>query len=149
MRLLDGMVAALTAGLVAATVVITCLAVFFRYVMNAALPWPEEIAGYLLVWISFFGAYLALRHEGHISFDMLLERLPRPGERAARTVIDLVLAGFFGVVLWQSVRLISIVGRTEIETAAIPQGWFMAVLPLASGLIVCALASGIVRRYRT
>lgn len=149
MRLLDLLVAVLTVGLVAATVVITCLAVFFRYVMNAALPWPEEIAGYLLVWISFFGAYLALRHEGHISFDMLLERLPRQGQLAARTAIDLMLAAFFGVVLWQSIRLISVVGRTEIETAAIAQGWFMAVLPLASGLIILALASGIVRRYRS
>ena len=148
MRVLDALVAALTAAMVAATVVITCTAVFFRYVMNAALPWPEEIAGYLLVWISFLGAYLALRREGHISFDMLLEKLPITGQVALRTVIDVMLIGFFAVVFWQSIRLIRVVGSTEIETATIAQGWFMLVLPFASAIIILALLADMLRRYR-
>ncbi len=149
LRLIDSAVAAAAALLVAATVVITCAAVFFRYVMNAALPWPEEVAGYLLVWISFLGAYLALRRDGHISFDMLLEKLPRPAERGVRVLIDLILIGFFAIILVLSIRMISVVGATEIETAEIPQGVFMAVLPVSSAVIIVALIAdiaGLVRR---
>ncbi|WP_420393190.1 TRAP transporter small permease [Acuticoccus sp.] len=146
LRVVDAVVAAVTAALVAATVVITCTAVVFRYLLDSALPWPEEIASYLLVWISFFGAYLALRREGHISFDMLLDALPRAVTLGIRVAIDLVLIGFFGIILVLSVRMISVVGWTEIETAAIPQGVFMAVLPIASALLVVALVADLVGR---
>lgn len=148
MRLFDGLMAVVTAALVAATVVITCTGVFFRYVLESALPWPEEIAGYLLVWISFLGAYLALRREGHIGFDLLLEKLPLPAQRGLRTAMDLVLIAFFAIILVMSVRMISVVGATEIETAAIPQGVFMAVLPIASAALILGLIADIVKRLR-
>ncbi|MEX2552025.1 MAG: TRAP transporter small permease, partial [Actinomycetota bacterium] len=62
--------------LVAASAILTCTAVFFRYVLNAALSWPEEVVGFLLVWLSFAGAYLALRRDAHISFGMLVDAMP-------------------------------------------------------------------------
>ena len=122
----------LAATLVAATVVITCAAVYYRYVLNSALLWPEEIAGYLLVWISFIGAYLALRREGHLSFELLLDRLPQKSGFWIRVSIEVLLILFFGMILVLSVKLISVVGATHIETADIPQGLFMLVLPIAS-----------------
>jgi len=29
--------------------------VFWRYVLNAPLPWPEEVAGFLFAWLVFWG----------------------------------------------------------------------------------------------
>lgn len=132
MKILDALMRILAATLVAATVVITCAAVYFRYVLNSALLWPEEIAGYLLVWISFIGAYLALRKEGHLSFGLLLDRLPQKSGFWIRVSIEVLLILFFGMILVLSVKLISVVGATHIETADIPQGLFMLVLPIAS-----------------
>jgi len=130
----------LAATLVAATVVITCAAVFYRYVLNSALLWPEEIAGYLLVWISFIGAYLALRREGHLSFELLLDRLPQKSGFWIRVSIEVLLILFFGMILVLSVKLISVVGATHIETADIPQGLFMLILPIASvGIMIGCL----------
>ena len=120
------------ATLGAATVVITCAAVYYRYVLNSALLWPEEIAGHLLVWISFIGAYLALRREGHLSFELLLDRLPEKAGFWIRVSIEVLLILFFGMILVLSVKLISVVGATHIETADIPQGLFMLILPIAS-----------------
>ena len=132
MKILDALMRILAATLVAATVVITCSAVYYRYVRNSALLWPEEIAGYLLVWISFIGAYLALRREGHLSFELLLDRLPQKSGFWIRVSIEVLLILFFGMILVLSVKLISVVGATHIETADIPQGLFMLVLPIAS-----------------
>jgi len=132
MKILDVFMRILAATLVAATVVITCAAVFYRYVLNSALLWPEEIAGHLLVWISFIGAYLALRREGHLSFELLLDRLPQKSGFWIRVSIEVLLIMFFGMILVLSVKLISVVGATHIETADIPQGLFMLILPIAS-----------------
>ncbi|MEO0618664.1 MAG: TRAP transporter small permease [Pseudomonadota bacterium] len=99
----------------------------------------DEVPGYLLVWVSFLGAYLALRHGGHISFDLIVDSL-RPKLRRAVKLINLALiSAFLGVLAFQSVRMIRTSGRTEIETAEIAQGWFMLILPLAAGLLFVAL----------
>ena len=136
MKFIDAFMRILAATLVAATVVITCAAVYYRYVLNSALLWPEEIAGHLLVWISFIGAYLALRNEGHLSFELLLDHLPQKVGFWIRFAIEVLLILFFGMILALSVKLISVVVGTHLETADIPQGLFMIVLPLASAGIM-------------
>lgn len=101
----------------------------------------DEVPGLLLVWVAFLGAYIAMRKEGHISFDLALESLPRAGRAIARGLNTALIAGFLVLVLWQSIRMIRISGATEIETAEIAQGWFMLILPLASVLLIIAAVS--------
>jgi TRAP-type C4-dicarboxylate transport system permease small subunit len=145
---LDRIVAAVSAAAVAATVIITCLAVFCRYVLDSALPWPEEIDGYLLIWISFLGAYLAAREGQHLGIDMLMDRLPEGGRRALRSAVDLALVLLFALVLVYSLRWIRVSGGREIETAEIPKGIFMSVIPLAMALLIVALAADMLRRRK-
>ncbi len=111
----------------------------------------DEVPGYLLVWIAFLGAYLMLRRDGHISFETLVDALPRLAGKAVRVFNGLLLIGFFAILLVQSVRMIRVSGRTEIETAEIAQGWFMAILPLAAILFMLAVSirlAGIIRPPR-
>ena len=108
----------------------------------------DEVPGYLLVWIAFLGAYLALRRDGHIAFDLLIRALPaRPG-KGLRIAIDAALLAFLGLLLWQSLRMIRIDGATEIETAEIAQGWFMAVLPISAVLLALPIAQRLLVRLR-
>lgn len=148
MRVLDRVMAAVAAFLVAATAVSTCLAVYFRYVVGAALPWPEEIAGYLLVWISFTGAYLALRDGGHIGLDLFVDKLPARAAAALRTAVDLLVAGFLVLLTVLSVRMILIVGDTLLETVDLPQGVFMASIPVSSVAMALALVVNVWTRWR-
>ncbi len=144
-RTIDSVVEAVAATLVAVTVIITCLAVFYRYVLNAALGWPQEVGGYILVWISFLGAYLASRQDKHVSFELLVAKLPGGARRWVSIAVDLLLIGYFAILFKTSIRMIGTVGATNIETIDIPYGVFMAVLPIGSLLIVIALVIDIVR----
>ncbi len=108
----------------------------------------DEVPGYLLVWIAFLGAYLALRRDGHIAFDLLIRALPARLSHGLRIAIDCAILIFLGLLLWQSLRMIRIDGATEIETAEIAQGWFMAVLPLAALLLALPTAQRLVARLR-
>ena len=55
----------------------------------------DEVPGYLLAWVAFLGAYLAMRREGHIAFDMLVERCPALATRYNRLERRLI-GGFSG-----------------------------------------------------
>ena len=148
MRILDQVMVVVAALLVATTTISTCLAVYFRYVVGAALPWPEEISGYLLVWISFTGAYLALRDGGHISLDLFVDKLRGRAYAMVRTAIDGLVAGFLILLSWLSIRMIAIVGNTPLETVDLTQGVFMASIPISSIAMTLALLVNIVARWR-
>ncbi len=51
--------------------------VFFRYVLNSALPWPDEAARFLMLWMTGFIAPSAYRWGGFVSIDMLKDLLPK------------------------------------------------------------------------
>ena len=70
-------IGALVAGMMAITVVVTCLQVIYRYVLNDALIWAEEICRYLLVWTSFLAAGLAFQRGELSSMDLLGGVMPR------------------------------------------------------------------------
>ena len=99
----------------------------------------DEVPGYLLAWVAFLGAYLAMRREGHIAFDMIVDALPRAWQRGVMVLNTVLIGGFLIVLLWQSIRMIRVSGATEIETADIAQGWFMLIIPLAAVLLMIAM----------
>lgn len=51
--------------------------VFFRYVLNNALPWPDEAARFCMLWMTGLMAPTAFRRGGFVAIDMLVVALPR------------------------------------------------------------------------
>ncbi len=50
-------------------------AVFFRYVLGDAIAWSEEIAKFVMVWMTFFTAPVGLKLGAHIAIDALANRI--------------------------------------------------------------------------
>ena len=50
--------------------------VFSRYVLNYSIPWYEESAKYLMLWMVFTACPIVLKQGGHIALDVLPTRLP-------------------------------------------------------------------------
>lgn len=59
-------------------VVVILVQVFCRYVLNNALPWPDEAARFLMLWMTGLLAPAAYRQGGFVAIDMLEQFLPRP-----------------------------------------------------------------------
>ena len=57
-------------------VIIILIQVFFRYGLNSALPWPDEAARFLMLWMTGFIAPSAYRWGGFVSIEMLFRLLP-------------------------------------------------------------------------
>ena len=52
------------------------LQVFFRYVARIVVPWTEEFARYLCIWMVFMGAVAAIAKETHIRVTFIIDRIP-------------------------------------------------------------------------
>lgn len=51
--------------------------VFFRYLLNQGLAWPDELARFLMLWMTALMAPSAFRWGGFVAIDMVAATLPR------------------------------------------------------------------------
>ena len=148
LNLIDRCVAAVAGTTVAVTAVLICVNVFNRYVLQSGFVWADEIPGYLLVWITFLGAYLAIRNGSHIAFDVLVAKLPPVPRKIMQALVDLLLIAFLAVLLWLSWKMVGVVGQRRIETIDIPRWIFMIVLPVAAGLMLVGQVVEFLKKLR-
>ncbi|GAB4513652.1 MAG: hypothetical protein Tsb0019_11110 [Roseibium sp.] len=62
---------------VALMVAAILIQVVFRYLLNNALPWPDEAARFCMLWMTGLMAPTAFRRGGFVAIDMLSHMLPR------------------------------------------------------------------------
>jgi TRAP-type C4-dicarboxylate transport system permease small subunit len=128
-------------GLFASLVLTVLWGVISRYVPGIRpSSWTEELAIYLLVWISLFGAALAYRANGHLGVDYFVGKLDPSARRAAFYVAELAVLFFAGFALcFGGWMLVSETLRANQITAVLQWriGYLYSAVPL-SGLFICA-----------
>lgn len=138
MKLLSRAADRLVEGLMGLALAIMVVLVFgnviLRYVFNTGLPWGEEIARLMFVWMIFLGAILALRRNAHIGVEMLQSKLPPSARRACAVVSHLLMLyalWLFAAGSWTQ----TVIGMTTYSTVL---GYPMALMA-GSGLL-CAVS---------
>ena len=120
-------------ALVVAIAGVVAAGVFWRYVLNDSLSWYEELAKFMMVWLVFMGAPVALRLGGHISIEMLPQSLP-PRLRALLWLVVTV------IVAW-SCWMLAVYGyrfawngrnQTAIAIGNVSMLWIFASIPLGA-----------------
>lgn len=105
LRLFNDAVLALGRWLAAAALAImVCFIlaqVFFRYVLNDALPWPDEAARFAMLWMTGLIAPSAFRRGGFVAIDMVPRALPPAIGRALSLVLLLICIA----VIWKTLGI--------------------------------------------
>lgn len=123
-------------------VVFILVQVFWRYVLDNPLPWPEEAARFLMLWLMVV-APTALRRGGFVAIDMIQLMLPR--RVGGVLVLVLLLLSLLVLVFavrigWSEVTGLS--GKFKSSSLYYPTGDGWAKLPLK--YMMAALLAGAV-----
>lgn len=105
----------------AVMVIVILLQVFFRYVLNNALPWPEELARFLMLWATGLMIPTAYRRGGFVSIEVLSRLLPRllgMGLALILGLLALILLVKGAQIGWNEVTGFS--GRAETDSLRVP-----------------------------
>ena len=78
-------------AMVAITIMIP-VGVFFRYVLNSALSWPEPASTVMMVAFSFLGGAAVYRAKVHVAVEALLKAVPAHVRTAMLWAVDLCMA---------------------------------------------------------
>lgn len=126
-------------AIVAMLAAILISAVFYRYALNNAIAWSEEGSKYLMVWLTFLGAPIALRHAAHINIDLLVKIFPPRGRQAFYFVINLIIVATMGILLWKGWSFAELGARQVASSFNFSMVWMYVAVPIGSAL-TCLVA---------
>ncbi len=133
---LDRLVCLAVIVLLCCMVTVTSAGVFWRYALNSALSWSEELARFLLVWVSFLGAALATYRGSHIGINILFDRLPPRAQLWLGRIVDAMIIMFVGSVLIGGIKILPFVSMRVAPTLHIPMSIPYLIMPIAAGIIL-------------
>lgn len=80
--------------LMALAVIIVSAQIVTRFILKTPLPWSEEVARYIFIWLVWVGAAFATKERKHIRIDVVVSRLPQIGQKACTIISTIIWIGF-------------------------------------------------------
>lgn len=134
--------------LISVTVLVAAVAiqVFARYVLDRSPRWSTELSCFMLVYMVFWGASIALRDGQHVGLDITKFKLPEIYNKIFRTVssisiyICIAVVFYFGsVITYHNIHSLS-------EAMKIPYSMLYVNLPIAGILMGVWYTAKLLRR---
>jgi TRAP-type C4-dicarboxylate transport system permease small subunit len=94
--------------------------VVLRYAFNSGIAVSEELSRWLFVWLTFLGAMVALKENGHLGTDMLVSRLGRNGKRICLGLSQLLMLGCTVLLFQGSLAQVKINLEVEAPVTGLP-----------------------------
>lgn len=116
--------------------------VISRYIFSSPSSWTEELARFLLIWISLLGAAYAFRSGMHLALDVLPQKLEGVAAAWLKTfTIVLVVVFSVAVLVIGGGSLVQLTWELKQYSAVLglPMAYVYSVIPV-SGLLICFYA---------
>jgi TRAP-type transport system small permease protein len=117
-----------------------------RYGLGFSIAWAEEVASFLMIWVTFLGAGLALREGRHVAIDVLQDRLAERARRGLRLVLALVILAFLALLTWLGVQFVVFGWRSVTFVTQLPRGIPYLAVPIGCAMFALHLLL-ILRRF--
>ncbi len=130
-------------------VVVIFMATFFRFTKILIIPWAEELARYLMVWLVFFGIGAGAKNNRHFTVDNLVNALPKSTHKTffiIRTAIIVVYCSFIGYVGFGLIKSLKIMGQTS-PALRMPIWLVYAAVPVGLTIMIVRTLQFTIRKY--
>ena len=113
--------------------------VVLRYLFNDGLISSEELSRFLFIWITFLGAIVTFRENGHLGLDSVVRKLSLNGKKIAFTLSNVTMLGCCVLMFYGTLKQHQINATTLSSVVAIPMSWVYGVgyiTSVAMGLMI-------------
>lgn len=135
---------AITILAIFAMVATTIIGVLDRFLFGFGLPWPDEVARFLLIWTSLLAAAISAKYKAHFSLTFLSEKLGPWWQ----DVIDVLCIVALLVVAWKGVQFASFFHIQTSPALGLPMSYVYASVPVSSVLMAYYIARNLIDRKR-
>jgi TRAP-type C4-dicarboxylate transport system permease small subunit len=117
--------------------VLVFINVVTRYIFGFSFATTEEISTFLMIWITYIGAGLALREGRLAAIDLFQDMMPPKTRRYFRALLGVVILLFFAILAYYGVKMVKFGWSQETWATQIPRGIPYLAVPI--GAIVFGL----------
>lgn len=133
--------------MVIAMVIITSAAVVFRYFVNSPISWSEEVAKYLMVWVTFLAGSIAARRGAHVSIDIVQLVLPPKARRVCEWLAFVGAVAFLSILLvWGTGFAWGVREHSNPIIGGMSMAWPYAAVPVGALLMLVQFSLAFFRR---
>lgn len=111
--------------------------VITRYIFGFSFATTEEISTFLMIWITYIGAGLALREGRLAAIDLFQDLLPEKARRVVRALLGVTILMFFGILAFYGAKMVQFGWAQETWATQIPRGIPYLAVPI--GAVVLGL----------
>jgi len=108
--MLDAHISRLEQILIAALLTVMILMAFSQIVLRnffaTGIAWGDSLVRYLVVWVGFIGAAIAVKEDKHITIDVLARWITRSGESTILAISHFSSAVICGLLTWAGIKFI-------------------------------------------
>jgi TRAP-type transport system small permease protein len=122
--------------LIAILVSLITVEVFYRYILKAALSWPEELSGFCFVWLTMLGSALCLFNKSHIGVSILVDKFPFYFKKIIFILVYTIMLIFSYLMVTQGCNLLKIVSNQLSPAARLNMGLEYLAIPVAGAIFV-------------
>ncbi|GHE21991.1 TRAP transporter small permease [Halomonas urumqiensis] len=131
----------LIAVILIALIISVAANVIGRSLLNHSLPWADELARMLFIWLIFIGAAAAFARYEHIAVDFLVRRLKPRAAHGLYLLQHLIITTLMGIIIWGGYVVMS---RSTGRTAILGVPWNL----INVSLVLCAIFIAAVAIWR-
>ena len=113
--------------------------VVLRYGFNDGIISSEELSRFLFIWITFLGAIVTMRENGHLGLDSIVRKLSLRGKKIAFGLSNLMMLGCCVLMFYGTLKQHQINATTLSGVMQIPMSWVYGVgyiTSVAMGLMI-------------
>ena len=140
--------AAIGAGLFATLFVVFLVQITARFGFNKPLPWTDEAAVMLYVWVILWSAAFVVPEREHVMFDLVWTAVGRRARQAMRVLGHALIGGLAAWALPASWDYVHFMGREGTPVLGVSFQWVFLPFALLLAALVVRSAWGIVRALR-
>lgn len=131
----------LVISLMATMMTIVIFQTLSRYLFKIPLFWAEELARYLMIWLTFSAAAIVMREGGHVSVVFLTSYLSLGFQKGIKILVKIFLGIFLAFLIVKGIVLCTVVYKQMSPTMRISMFWPYLAIPFGSFLMMVELCA--------
>lgn len=109
--------------------------VIARYFLASPTIWSEELARFLIVWVTMLGSAYVLEHGGHVAVTLFAEMMPEPVQRMLDWLRDTIIIAMAGGLAYYGYGF-AVSGARRMSTGlGVQMSYAYAAIPIGAVLI--------------
>src|SRR5699024_371587 len=129
----------LTSSFLVIMVAIIFVQIVSRVLVQSSFPWTEELARFLMIWVTFLGAAFSFQHGAHIGISMLTNKLPKKLNGIIQLLIGLLCTILFDVLFIQVLELVDKSASQTSPAMRLPLNYVYLLIPISAILLIINL----------